>query len=155
MDDHGIDTRRGSSARAPLRRLVALLVARPVASVVAVALLMRLAVALGPYLVHHGYVIPDEREYVDLGTAMVHGRTPEQWFPGYGNIFYDSTRAFMAPLVLLFHAFGATRLTGQLFVVAAGAAVAGLTVVAALRFLPRVYALLAGLVVALTPSQAL
>ena len=111
MDDHGIDTRRGSGARAPLRRVVALLVARPVASVVAVALLMRLAVALGPYLVHHGYVIPDEREYVDLGTAMMHGRTPEQWFPGYGNIFYDSTRAFMAPLVLLFHAFGATRLT--------------------------------------------
>jgi hypothetical protein len=61
----------------------------------------------------------------------------------------------MAPLVLLFHAFGATRLTGQLFVVAVGAAVAGLTVVAGLRFLPRPYALLAGLVVALTPSQAL
>jgi hypothetical protein len=155
MDDLEIDTRRRSGLRELLRRLVALVIERPVASVVLIALLARLAVAIASYAINDRYLIPDEHEYVDLSTVMVHGGTPEQWFPGYGDTFYESTRGFMAPLVLLFHVFGPTRLTGQIYVVVFGAAVAGLTVILGLRFLRPAYAVLAGLVVALTPSQVL
>jgi hypothetical protein len=115
----------------------------------------RLAVAIASAIFTDGYLIPDEHLYVDLGTAVVHGKTPEQWYYGYGQSFYDSTWAFNAPLIFLFRIFGPERIVGQLFAVVAGAATAGVTVAIGLRFLRPAFAVVAGAIVALTPSQVL
>src|SRR4051812_26787619 len=115
----------------------------------------RLAVAIASAIFTDGYLIPDEHLYVDLGTTVVHGKTPEQWYPGYGQSFYDSAWAFNAPLVFLFRIFGPERIVGQLFAVAAGVAAAGITVAIGIRFLRPAFAVLAGAIVALTPSQVL
>lgn len=136
-----------------LRRVLRGIVRHPVACVVVVALLARLIVALGSYALTDGYLIPDEHLYVDLGRAVVHGQSPEQWYPGYGQSFYDSLGAFTAPLVLLFRIFGPERVVGQVFAAVVGAAAAGVTVAIGLRFLRPAFAVLAGLVVALTPSE--
>ncbi|MDP9255705.1 MAG: hypothetical protein M3Q31_04005 [Actinomycetota bacterium] len=128
----------------------------PVVAVVLLALVARMLVAIASFVLTDGYLIPDEALYVDLGRAVVvHGLTPDQWYPGYGQSFYDSTRTFSGPLVFLFEVFGATRLVGQVFVAFVGTVAAGATVVIALRFLTPAFAALAGIVVALTPSEVL
>jgi hypothetical protein len=101
------------------------------------------------------YTIPDETLYLELGRNMIAGISPDKWYPGYGQSFYDSVETFSAPLVLLFRIFGTSRLVGGLFSAVVGAAAAGLTVAIALRYLRPAFALLAGLFVALLPSQVL
>lgn len=139
----------------PPQRLAPALVNHPLTSVLVIALIARVAVALVSYVVNDGVLIPDEGQYIELARTVVHGGTPDQWAPAYGQTLYDATRAFMAPLIVLFHVFGSSRLTGQLFSAVVGAGVAGLTTAIGLRFLRPGFAALAGLVVALTPSQVL
>ncbi|MEY2533243.1 MAG: hypothetical protein QOF29_1153, partial [bacterium] len=120
-----------------------------------VAFAARLVVVAASAVVTSGYLIPDEQQYVAMGQAVVRGVPLDQWYPGYGQSLYDATRTFSASLVLMFDLFGATRLTGQLLAAVVGTAAAGVTVAVALRFLHPPYALAAGLVVAITPSQVL
>jgi hypothetical protein len=122
---------------------------------VIVALLARVVVAVAAVIVTRRYTIPDETLYLELGRNVVNGISPDQWYPGYGQSFYDSVETFSAPLVFLFRVFGAYRVVGGLFSAVVGAATAGLTVAIALRYLRPAFALIAGLVVALLPSQVL
>ena len=122
---------------------------------VVIALLARIALAVAAVLVTDRYTIPDETLYLELARNIVHGISPNEWYPGYGQSLYDSIETYSAPLVLIFRVFGSTRLVGALFAAAVGAAAAGLTVAIALRFLRPAFALIGGLVVALVPSQVL
>jgi hypothetical protein len=123
--------------------------------VVAVALLARVTAAVAARLVTDTYTIPDETLYVELGRNVLNGLSPDEWYPGYGQSFRDSISAYTEPLILLFRIFGPDRIVGGLFAAVAGAAGAGLTTAIALRFLRAPFAVLAGLIVALMPSQVL
>jgi hypothetical protein len=127
----------------------------PVAAVLIVAILARVLVTIASSIVNDGVLIPDELQYIDLANTVSQGFSPEDWYPGYGQTLYDSTAAFTVPLVWLFHIFGPSRLAGQFFSAVIGAAVAGLTVAIALRFLRPAFAVIGGVVVALMPSQVL
>src|SRR4051812_17147406 len=92
---------RRASARA-----LAALTAHPIAGVAIVALAVRVVFAVGSSVVTDRAVIPDEGLYMELGRQIVHGVKPDEWYPGYGQSFYDSLWAFTAPLVFLFKIFG-------------------------------------------------
>lgn len=109
--------------------------------------------AVGPF--RPGYAIPDEQQYMELAASVAAGRGAEAWFPGYGQSLYDSTAAFMIPLTFLVRLFGDYQLVGQLLSAAFGVLAAVLTTWLALRVVDRRYALLAGVIVALMPSQVL
>lgn len=144
--------------RVPLQRLLQAVEEHPVVSVVVVAFLVRLLVVVLSFFLTHGYLMPDEKQYVDLGRAVASGQSLEKLNPGdpkYGQFLYHQTWSFSGPLSLFFWIFGSTRLVGQLFVAAVGAAVAGVTVSVGSRFLRPGSAVCAGLLVALTPSQVL
>jgi hypothetical protein len=135
--------------------LARLFAKHPIAAVVIVALLLRAVLAIGSSVVTDRYVIPDEGLYMAMGRTFVSGRPLESWYPGYGQSFYESLRGFSAPLVFLFEIFGPHPVVGRLFSAVVGAAAAGVTVAIALRFLKPAFAVAAGLVVALTPTQIL
>lgn len=146
---------RTCSPAGRLRRLVGALVERPAWTSFSVALLIRLVAAAAINLFHDGVLIPDEGQYLILALfASVGELTPEFW-SGYGQTLFDSTRTFMWPLTALFWLFGPSRFLVQLVPVFFGALTAAAAAVLAGRFLRRPYALLAGLIVALFPSQIL
>ena len=146
---------RTCSPAGRLRRLVGALVERPAWTSFSVALLIRLVAAAAINLFHDGVLIPDEGQYLILALfASVGELTPEFW-SGYGQTLFDSTRTFMWPLTALFWLFGPSRFLVQLVTVFFGALTAAAAAVLAGRFLRRPYALLAGLIVALFPSQIL
>jgi hypothetical protein len=136
-------------------RVARLFAKHPIAAVVIVALLLRAFLAIGSAVVTDRYVIPDEGLYMAMGRTFVSGRPLESWYPGYGQSFYESLRGFNIPLVFLFEIFGPHPVVGRLFSAVVGAAAAGVTVALALRFLRPAFAVAAGLVVALTPTQIL
>jgi hypothetical protein len=143
-----------SVPRAPGRALRAL-TEHPIAAIVLIALLARIAVAVGAVLVTDRYTIPDETLYLELGRNIVHGISPDEWYPGYGQSLYDSIQTYSVPLMSLFCVFGPGRLLGALFSAVVGAACAGVTVAITKQFLRPAFALSAGLIVALLPSQVL
>jgi hypothetical protein len=112
-------------------------------------------VASTSFLVHEPWLIPDEGQYVELAATVAAGEPAERWAPGYGQSLYDSTWAFVAPLRFLFDIFGPSRFVGQMWAIALGVATAVATAWIVLRFLGARWGLLAGLVVALFPSQLL
>src|SRR3954454_22334001 len=73
------ETRAIRSARGPLRRLVRIFAEHPIAAVVAVAFVARVILAVGSHAVTHGYVIPDERLYVELANFASRGVDPDTW----------------------------------------------------------------------------
>ena len=137
-----------------VRRVVAAMIRHPVLSSFLVALGIRVAFAVSSRLVHEGNLIPDEGHYLILAHVASMGELAGFW-PGYGESAFDSTRAFMWPLVALFWLFGPVRFVVQLFSAMLGALTAAATAAAAGRVLRRSYALAAGLIVALLPSQIL
>ena len=130
------------------------MIRHPVLSSFLVALGIRVAFAVSSRLVHEGNLIPDEGHYLILAHVASMGELAGFW-PGYGESAFDSTRAFMWPLVALFWLFGPVRFVVQLFSAMLGALTAAATAAAAGRVLRRSYALAAGLIVALLPSQIL
>jgi hypothetical protein len=127
----------------------------PVLTVVVIALTVRVLAAVVTRLVTDTYTIPDETLYLELGRNLINGVKPDEWYPGYGQSFYDSVQVYTAPLVFLFRIFGPDRIVGALFAAVMGTATAGLTTAIGLRFLRVPFAVFAGLVVALMPSQIL
>ena len=127
----------------------------PVLVTLVVATIVRLAVAVVSFMVNQPLLLPDEGNYLSLSTWVESGRDADGWQPGYGQFLYDSTWAFVSPIVALFHVFGPSRLIGQLVAVAAGVGAAGLTSCLGDRLGGRRVGLVAGLVVALLPSQIL
>lgn len=137
------------------RRLVALALRHPIVVLVVVASTARAATALTSFILHSGSFIGDELQYLELARTVAAGRSADSWQSGYGQQLYDSTRAFTAPLALLTRLFGDARLVGQLWAALWGVITAGLSTRLALVVVERRMALLAGLVVALMPSQVL
>ena len=127
---------------------------RPMVTVVSVALFVRLAAALVLWS-RGGYTIPDEGQYVELARYVASGRGADAWAHGYGQSLYDSTYAFSGLLTDLFRILGPHRILGQLIATAFGAVTAGVAAWLARRVVTSGWALAAGLLVALVPSQVL
>lgn len=142
------------SLQRTFRRIMQYIEGHPVRSVFAVALVVRGAAVAVLTVMADGAVVPDETQYLMLGEAAAHGLLHLLW-PEYGLSLYESTLAFSAPLTLAFEIFGSELLVGRLLVAVIGAlAAAGATALAQIAMSSR-YALIAGGLVALMPSQVL
>jgi len=127
---------------------------RPVLSVFLVALAARLVVAVGIAIVENGGVLqPDGVSYSRLAEEAANGKS-SAW-SDYDDYLYTRTGALLWPITGLFRILGPVDLAGQVFVAIVGAVTAAATVRLGLEFLPRGYAVLAGMIVALLPSQVL
>ena len=127
----------------------------PVLSSFLVALGARLVFIAVSGVFHDGVLIPDEAQYLTLALVASEGKLNATFWLGYGQSLFDSTRTFMWPLTALFWIFGPSRFVGQHLVATFGAVTAALSARLAGRFLRPQFALLAGLIVALFPSQIL
>ena len=105
---------RSPRLAAPLQPLSRAVARHPALAVFALALVVRVVVAVLSATFTRGVLIPDEGQYIDLARTVAHGGTADSWAPAYGQTLYDSTEAFIAPLVGLFKLFGPTRLLGEL-----------------------------------------
>ena len=141
--------------RARVRELRDLAVRRPLLATALLAGVPRVLFALSSFVLNGSHLIPDEVQYVTLAKTVVSGHTADSWAHLYGQHLYDSTWSFMAPLVLLFHVFGTSRLVGQLLAVAFGVVAAVATTRLARELVPAGWAIAAGGLVALLPSQIL
>jgi hypothetical protein len=125
----------------------------PALLVLGLALVVRVAAALVINVVVQGNLFEDDSTYVLLATQKAQGQTGA--WDAYTRTLYDSTWTFSGPLALLFKVFGASVLTGQLLAAAFGAAAAGLVTRTAQEVGSTRWAVAAGVVVALLPSQVL
>jgi hypothetical protein len=136
-----------------MARIVREIEHHPAIAVLILALLVRLAFATASFLLNHRWLIPDEGQYLDLAKQVSAGHPADSWFPNYGQSLYDTTWVFVAPIVFLFKVISPTRIVAQLWPAVAGALSAALTTRIALEAVRRRWALLAGVAVALLPSQ--
>jgi len=150
----GLHGRLYTAGRRFIRSSVAVMIDHPVLSSFLIALGARVAFAALSSLLHEGMLIPDEGHYLQLARATLKGELADFW-PGYGQSAFESTRTYMWPLVALFWLFGPVRFVGQFFSALLGAVTAAAAASVAGRVLRRSYALVAGLMVALFPSQVL
>lgn len=127
--------------------------AHPLLVVALVALGARLVVASAIRLRTGGFLFGDDVYFARLATDLAHGDTTD-WIP-HDHGVYGRMRAFLVPLTLLYRVFGEHSFTGQLLVVLFGVGAAVLTTRLAMEWLSRRWAVSAGFVVALLPSQIL
>ena len=162
--------RRVAHGRNRLHGLLSRAVDAPVVAVFLVALIVRVVAAIAVNLLVDGVLIPDETTYlriVDLKSTGDLSVEPTLRCLEYANAdgtslwcsywrgLFDSTRTFSWPLTGLFWMFGPHRILGQLLAGFFGALAAAATSRLALVFLRKPFALVAGLGVALLPSQVL
>jgi hypothetical protein len=121
----------------------------------AVATSVRLLTVAVLYVQTRPALLGDEVQYLGLARTVAAGHHADSWFPGYGQSLYNSTRAFMAPLVFLVRLAGPDRIVGQLLAAGLGIGVAVGTLAMARLVAPLPAALAAALVVAVWPSQVL
>jgi hypothetical protein len=138
-----------------VRSSVAFMTSHPVLSSFLVALGVRVVVAISTGLLHKGTLIGDEGQYLILALMASEGKLTSEFWAGYGQSLFETTRTFMWPLTTLFWLFGPSRIVAQLLVATFGAVTSACAACLASRFLRREYALGAGLIVALFPSQVL
>ena len=131
------------------------MVGHPVLSSFVVALSIRVAFAVVSGLLHDGLLISDEGQYLLLAQMRAEGELTPQFWAGYGQALFGSTRTFMWPVTALFWIFGPFRILAQLVAALFGAFTAAAAASLAIRVLRPKFALVAGLVVALFPSQIL
>ena len=131
------------------------MVGHPVLSSFVVALSIRVAFALVSGVFHDGLLVLDEGQYLLLAQMRAEGEFAPEFWSGYGQSLFDSTRTFMWPVTALFWIFGPFRIVAQLFVATFGAVTAACAACLASRFLRKEFALGAGLIVAFFPSQIL
>ena len=127
---------------------------RPVLAVAVVALVARAIAAIVLNVTDTWSLAPDSGQYLAVAEAASDGRLEVFWL-GYGESLYHSTWAFTAQVTALFEVFGPFRSLGQSVSVAYGVATAAATTAIALRLVRVRFALGAGLLVALAPSQVL
>ena len=137
------------------RNAVAVMIDHPVLTSFLVALGVRVVFAVSSSLLHEGVLIPDEGQYLTVAMTASEGRLTSEFWLGYGQSLFASTRTFMWPLTALFWVFGPFRIVGQILAAVFGAATAAASAGLAGRFLRRPFTLAAGLTVALFPSQIL
>jgi hypothetical protein len=140
----------------PRHRLspVRMLSEHPYVLVAVVALTVRCVVAIASFIGTR-YLIPDEQQYVELARTVAAGRAAESWFPNFGQHLYSTTWPYTGVLRFLFEIFGTSRLVAQLYPAVVATAAAVLTVAVAQRLVSAPFAAVAGLIVALMPSQIL
>ena len=140
---------------------------RPIITVFGLALLVRVVAAIASNLFVDGVLIPDERTYLRIADLNSTGdlqveptlrcldQAPGPTWCSYWRRLVGHTRPFSWPLTGLFWMFGPHRIIGQLLAGLFGALTAAATAQLAGLFLRKPFALGAGLLVALLPSQVI
>ena len=90
------------------------MVGHPVLSSFVVALSIRVAFALVSGVFHDGLLVLDEGQYLLLAQMRAEGEFAPEFWSGYGQSLFDSTRTFMWPVTALFWIFGPFRIVAQL-----------------------------------------
>jgi 4-amino-4-deoxy-L-arabinose transferase-like glycosyltransferase len=127
----------------------------PLALPFAVALGVRVVAAVGITALHHGYLFPDEADYVDFGRVAASGHLTPTTAGGYGEVLFHQAASFMWPVTVLFKVFGPHAIVAALWAGLFGAVTAALVAVLVCRVLSHRWATVAGLAVAVFPSQVL
>lgn len=141
------------SNRSYLMRLRLMLTNRPVLAIFCLAFVSRSAlVALATVLVD-GPVFGDDATYSLMARQVANGLTGT--WDEYTHTLYRSTATFSLPLTAVYMVLGENEIYGQLLAALFGAATAALTTRLALEVVGRRWALAAGVVMALFPSQVL
>jgi len=145
-----------ASASERLRRglpatLSALAARSPVLCVFVVALAVRVIAAVVIAVGWGGSLLLDDASYSQLAEMAANGAVEDP----YLQFLYERTATLLVPIAGLYALFGPFELLGQLYVALLGAATAALTARLAMEIMDRRFALFAGLVVALLPSQIL
>jgi hypothetical protein len=125
----------------------------PVLVVFAIALAVRVGGAIVVHVLPEGAMSLDDLTYSRVAGDMAAGRTA-QW-DAHTRWLYWSTATLLLPLTLLYSLFGPVSLLGQGLVALAGAGAAALVTRISLERLPCLWAIVAGVVMALLPSQVL
>jgi hypothetical protein len=125
----------------------------PVLSVFAVALVARAVTAVVIAIGWGGSLFLDDASYSRVAQAAADGRLHS--LGSYTEWLYERTAVLLVPVTGLYDVLGPVKLSGQLYVALLGSATAALTAKLALEVLDRRFALVAGLLVALLPSQVL
>lgn len=149
-DDSVVEARSLGHAKRRAR-IVERALQRPVLTVFVLALASRVVVALLLSVKFGGMLFLDDVRYVEIAGDVAAGDTG-RW-DEYTQFVFDRTATFLLPMAGLFVVFGTHAIVGQLLVAVFGAVTAALVTRLGLEVLPRGTALLAGLVVALYPSQ--
>jgi len=121
------------------------------AVVFVIALVIRSAAIVLGGLMPDSWVALDDATYSQLAQQMASGETGS-WSQYLWDLYW-STATFLVPLTGLYWLFGPTVWVGQILVAAVGAGVATLTVRLAREVLDARWALAAGAVIAVLPSQ--
>lgn len=121
--------------------------------VFAVALGSRLMVAVGIAAFTDGFMFPDAQTYSDMAAAVAQGRAGA--WDDYTRFLYDATAAFTLPLTAIYSLVGPKVLAGQMLVAVMGALTAVGATRVALEVLTPGASTVAGMIVALLPSQVL
>lgn len=121
---------------------------RPVITAVAVALVARLAIAVVVMLRFDGSVFSDDETYLRLGREFANGATPTDGL-------WDSVWSFTYPLGWAMRLFGTNSMVALALSAIAGSLTVAAVVVVVYSTLGPTPALLAGLTLALWPSQVL
>ena len=124
---------------------------RPVLSILVVAVAVRALAAVVIFVGWGGSLFLDDASYSRLAELAAEGAITDP----YLDFLYERTATLLVPIVGLYELFGTIELLGQLYVVLLGAAAAALTTRLAMEIVAVRWALLAGLIVALLPSQIL
>jgi hypothetical protein len=124
----------------------------PVRASFLVAAVLRLIAAVGITL-FGGYLFPDESEYVVLGHLVAAGHLTPTFWGGYGETLFHAAGSFLWPIVVLFKLFGTHVVVAALWAGLFGAVTAAFTAVIVGLALGRGWSALAGLTVAIFPSQ--
>ena len=127
----------------------------PVALPFAVALVVRVVAAAGITAFQHGYLFPDESGYVGFGRLAASGQLTPATDSGYGEQLFHQAASFMWPVTVLFKMFGPHVIVVALWAGLFGALTAALVAALACRALSHGWSALAGLTVAVFPSQIL
>lgn len=124
---------------------------RPVLSIFILAFAVRAITAVAITIGWGGILLLDDAAYSQLAELAANGAVEAP----YDKFLYERTASLLVPLAGMYALFGPIELFGQLYVALLGAATAALTTRLAMEILDRHWALLAGLIVALLPSQVL
>ena len=125
----------------------------PLATTMAIGASCRIVVAIVIAITNDGTLFKDDESYAQMGREMAAGAT-EDWDP-YTRWLFGATGTYLIPLTASYWLFGAEPLAGQLVSVTFGVATVAAVCWLALRSWGSRAALVAGLAVAVLPSQIL
>lgn len=126
--------------------------AHPLWTVFIVAFVTRIFIAAVLTKYFSGTLVLDDTTYHKMAMQMAEGATAS--WDDFTNSLYWSTAAFMVPITALYEIFGPSAFVGQMFVAVMGTFAAVFVTGLALEFLSPRWAVVAGAIVALLPSQA-